>query len=130
MKSTVVFSCCARLAIMVVLLLTGITAVAWQGSALQQVQGTFGAPQKPASHIITIKDLKYEPETLTVHPGDTVVWQNHDIVVHTVTARNKSFDSPRIKPGASWSMTVRSSRGTQDYTCVPHPNMKGRLVIQ
>jgi plastocyanin len=35
---------------------------------------------------VEIREFKFEPETLTVHEGDTVVWKNDEIVPHTATA--------------------------------------------
>ena len=85
--------------------------------------------QSAATHIVTIKAMKYQPDQLEVKAGDTVEWKNEDIVAHTVTARDHSFDSGKIVPGKSWSTVVKSA-GTIDYGCVPHPNMKGKLVVK
>lgn len=80
-------------------------------------------------HIVAIKDMKYQPPTLTVEVGDTVEWKNKDIVSHTVTSVTKAFDSGTIKRGHSWKLVVKK-RGTFDYTCTLHPNMKGVLIVR
>jgi plastocyanin len=80
-------------------------------------------------HVVTIKDMKYQPATLTVEVGDTVEWKNEDIVSHSVTAVNKAFDSGTIRRGHSWELVVKK-RGTFDYTCTFHPNMKGVLIVR
>ena len=80
-------------------------------------------------HAVTIKGLKYLPPILTVKVGDTVEWKNADIVSHTVTAVNKSFDSDVILPGGSWKL-VAKKRETFNYFCTLHPNMKAKLVVQ
>lgn len=85
--------------------------------------------QSGATHTVIIKAMKYQPDQLEVKAGDTVEWKNEDIVAHTVTARDHSFDSGKIAPGKSWSTVVKSA-GTIDYGCVPHPNMKGKLVVK
>lgn len=86
--------------------------------------------QQPAAHThtILITGFKYQPDTLTVNAGDTVEWRNNDIVPHTVTAADKSFASPAIRPGSSWKFVAKKP-GTFLYTCSPHPNMHGKLIV-
>jgi plastocyanin len=80
-------------------------------------------------HVVTIKGLKYLPPILTVKVGDTVEWKNADIVAHTVTAVNKSFDSGVIPSGGAWKL-VAKKRGNFNYFCALHPNMKAQLVVE
>jgi len=92
-------------------------------------------PSKPADAVrkvntVTISQFKYQPDTLTVHEGDIVEWKNDDIVPHTATAVDKkAFDSGRIVKGASWRFTA-NKKGTFDYQCALHPNMKAKLIVQ
>jgi plastocyanin len=95
----------------------------WAGE--QKVAGT--APQ--TFHAVLIKDFKYQPSTLTVKVGDTIEWKNEDIVPHTVTAVDKSFDSDAIGTGRSWKSIVRTA-GDFDYFCTLHPNMRAKLIVQ
>lgn len=74
-----------------------------------------------------MKGISFQPAELAVHPGETVEFKNEDIVAHTVTADDGSFDSGLIQPGSSWKMTVQKA-GTVAYHCTPHPNMKAVLV--
>jgi plastocyanin len=85
--------------------------------------------EKPANHTILIGGFKYQPDTLTVSAGDTVEWQNNDIVPHTVTATDKSFSSGAIRPGATWKFVAKKT-GNFPYVCTPHPNMHGKLIVQ
>jgi len=82
----------------------------------------------PATHTVTIDGTRYEPATLTVNRGDTVVWINKDPFPHTVTAA-PIFDSGSIAAGARWSYTARKA-GDFAYICTLHPNMAGRLVVR
>src|ERR1035437_8382808 len=63
------------------------------------------ADQKPMpeAHEILIRGFMYQPDVVTLHIGDTVQWKNSDIVPHTVSAEDKSFNSGLIAPGATWS---------------------------
>jgi len=76
---------------------------------------------------VIMKGIRFQPAELTVHPGEMVEFKNEDIVAHTVTADDRSFDSGLIQPGSSWKMTIQKP-GTLAYHCTPHPNMKAILV--
>ena len=82
---------------------------------------------------VEIRDFKFEPATVTVHEGDTVVWKNDDSVLHTATEdvadKKPAFDSGNIQTGASWRY-VAQKKGTYNYICTVHPNMQGTLIVQ
>ena len=84
--------------------------------------------QEPATHTVSIDGTSFAPATLTVRRGERVVWINKDPFPHTATAAG-SFESGSIAAGASWRFTPRT-RGTFDYICTLHPNMKGTLVVR
>lgn len=82
---------------------------------------------KPQTHIIEIKDMSFQPENLTVHKGDTVVWMNKDIVAHDVTQENQTWASPPIINEASWKKEINQS---DSYYCSIHVVMKGTLTVE
>lgn len=86
-------------------------------------------PRKPVTHTVTIDATAYKPKTVTVAVGDTIVWVNRDLLVHTVTARNGSFDSRDIPAGGSWKHTVKAA-GLSAYACTYHTTMKGTLRVR
>ena len=63
---------------------------------------------KPVTHTVTIDGTRFQPDDLTIKPGESVVWVNHDPFPHTVTATAGGFDSKEIQPGKSW--TYKSSK--------------------
>jgi plastocyanin len=77
---------------------------------------------------VAIQGLVYVPETLSVRPGDVVVWTNNDPFPHTVTAAG-GFDSGPIAPGKSWRFTAKKT-GTYPYLCTLHTTMKGTLRVE
>ena len=93
--------------------------------------GPGSAPQKMVT--VAIRAFKFEPATVTVNVGDIVEWKNDDIVPHTATAdgeaQKPTFDSGTIQTGAKWRYLARN-KGTYNYTCTLHPNMKGELIVQ
>ncbi|MGH8272634.1 MAG: cupredoxin domain-containing protein [Gammaproteobacteria bacterium] len=90
--------------------------------------------------------LKFTPQTITVHVGDTVVWKNGSDLTHTVTdvpklaskagdatlpKGAKSFNSGYINPGKSYSHTF-TVPGTYHYFCIPHEalGMTGVVIVK
>ena len=80
-------------------------------------------------HVVAIEQFAFQPAVVRVAVGDTIVWDNRDIVPHTATARNKSWDSGDI-PAHGRRITIASTKGEQEFTCLYHSNMKGRLVVK
>lgn len=103
--------------------------------ALAVCASTFFAGLAPAqkqarqTHTVVIHNFAFQPTDLTVNVGDAIVWKNTDIVSHTVTAADGSFDSGEIKPGKSWKLVAKKA-GTFQYACSPHPNMQGQLTVK
>ncbi len=81
-----------------------------------------------ASHRVVVKAAAYDPEQVKAHVGDVVEWENQDIVAHTATASDKSWDVS-IMPGQSGRVVVKTP-GTFSYICRYHPNMKGELLVE
>lgn len=77
----------------------------------------------------TIRNLAYTPANIEITAGTTIVWRNSDQVDHSVTARDGTWDSGIIRPGATWQRTF-TEPGTYDFFCTPHPFMKGTIVVK
>ena len=77
----------------------------------------------------------YEPESITIESGSTVVWLNDDSTIHTVTSGtvdegpNGKFDSAIIDAGATYEYMFTSS-GVEDYYCIVHPWMIGTVTVE
>lgn len=82
---------------------------------------------KPQTHVVEILDMKFQPENLQVHKGDTVIWINKDIVAHDVTEDNKAWASPTLPNESSWKKVVTESAS---YYCSIHVIMKGKLTVE
>ena len=84
---------------------------------------------EPTTHTVTIEEMRFQPERLTVAPGDTIVWVNKDLVPHTATSEAGRFDSQTIQTAESWKFTART-RGEFAYICSFHPTMKAMLNVK
>ena len=79
-----------------------------------------------AAHAVLIEGFVYNPEALPVRVGDTVTWTNRDIVPHTVTAEDGSWDSGEIGAGETWTMIITDDFAGS-YFCVYHPGMQSKV---
>lgn len=75
-----------------------------------------------------IKSLSFQPNRIEIPAGTTVTWTNNDPLEHSVTAVDRSFDSGLIPPGGTWRYTF-TRPGTYQFNCVPHPFMKGVVIV-
>jgi plastocyanin len=79
-------------------------------------------------YTVEIKQMKFDPAEITVHKGDTIVFENKDMVAHDVTEeKNKAWTSGQLAPNASWKMVADKN---SDYFCSIHVVMKGKIKIE
>lgn len=109
------------------------TAALFGGSVLFTAKSALAlhvAPDSPkaVTHVVEIREFRFEPSDLVVSAGDTIRWINRDPVPHTATARDSTWDSGRIAAGGNWQM-VAVADGTADYFCVYHPNMTATVRV-
>jgi plastocyanin len=81
-----------------------------------------------AARTVVIENMQFAPAELHMRRGERVTWVNRDLVPHTATAKDGSFDSGPIAAGASWS-TVAAHAGRIPYACTFHPTMIATLVV-
>ncbi len=82
----------------------------------------------PHSFTVEIRKMKFYPEEITVHKGDTVIWINNDMVTHCITEeKTKAWTSSEIQAGSSWKKAI--TKGS-DYYCAIHQVMKGKILVQ
>ena len=79
---------------------------------------------------VSMKNIKFDPETVTVKPGDTVTWVNDDSVDHDVTADDFKSGEPGGMSGGATFKHKFTTAGTFDYVCSVHPGMEGSVVVK
>ena len=97
------------------------------GSALAMnpvVRTAFAA----ATVTVAIENFAFAPAELTVAPGTTVVWTNHDDIPHTVTGTKGAFKSHALDTDDSFSFTFEKA-GSYRYFCSLHPKMVGMVKV-
>ena len=125
----------ARLAGVLVVLLflvfaaAGPVVIVWERLGADAGSGAATAAEEGGGgggNTVGMAGLKFQPGTLTVAKGTTVVFDNDDTAPHTVTARSGVTDSGVIDPGKSFSLVAAESF---DYFCSIHPSMTAKLVV-
>lgn len=102
----------------------------WVGGALVALLwGSFVAPVGSAETVqIEIKNFAFQPKEVTVAPGTTVVWINHDETVHNVKNRDRKFASKALDTDDRFSF-VFDKAGDYAYFCALHPQMTGIVHV-
>lgn len=82
--------------------------------------------------------MYFSPKTITVKPGDTVVWVNEAEEEHNIASYPDGFPKGAApinshylkKKDEKWSYTF-SKEGTYEYHCIPHlpMGMRGKVVV-
>jgi len=77
-------------------------------------------PTHSSPNQVVVENFSFQPGTLTVAPGTTVTWVNHDDEPHTVNENNKTFKSGTLDTDGKFSYKF-TSPGTYSYFCSLHP---------
>jgi plastocyanin len=91
-----------------------------------------GAPQEPrvpASVQVNIEQFAYAPRSMTIAPGTTVVWTNHDDAPHTVTGKDREFNSNGLDTDDTFQHRF-DTPGTYHYFCALHPHMTCEIIVR
>jgi plastocyanin len=87
---------------------------------------------------VSMDELRFDPENVTVSAGGTVVWTNHDSVPHDVDGSGPGgkFTSGRlggIGRGGTYFFTFEEP-GSYEYVCRAHtglgPGMGGTITVK
>ena len=80
---------------------------------------------------VTMQNITFQPENVSVKSGDKVTWTNDESVGHDVTADDGSFKSGEpgaMKQGDTFSHAFDKA-GSFAYKCTVHPNMTGTVEV-
>jgi plastocyanin len=87
------------------------------------------ASEARAGDTIVIQNFDYAPPKLAVAAGTTITVKNADGTAHTVTAKDKSFDTGDVDGGATATITI-DRPGTYQYFCDIHNYMTGTIEVR
>jgi plastocyanin len=76
--------------------------------------------------VVSMRDAFFDPESLAISVGDTVIWRNQGTVSHTSTSGavcgpsgDGHWDSGNLLPGETFTH-VFPAAGEFPYYCIPH----------
>ncbi|MCR4327075.1 MAG: plastocyanin/azurin family copper-binding protein [Nanoarchaeota archaeon] len=85
---------------------------------------------EPKTHNIIVSGFEFTQSEILIKVGDTVIWTNMDFSSHTVTSDSgEELDSEYLGKGGTYSHTF-TKVGEYSYYCVPHPYMKGKVIVE
>lgn len=90
--------------------------------------GDDGGSAATEGDAVAIEDFQYKPENLKVKAGTKVTFTNKDEFAHTVTAKDKSYDSENMDKDAVFEHTY-DKPGTYEYFCAIHNSMTGKVTV-
>lgn len=85
----------------------------------------------PNKIVVAIRDFSFFPDTVRIRPGTEVTWVNCETDVadfHTATATGL-WDSGALNRGDSYTRRF-DANGNFGYFCIPHPFMRGAVIVQ
>ena len=109
--------------------LKGLVAACAATSLSSLCGGAARAASASKNHHVEIKGLVFVPGRLAVKPGDKITWINRDIVIHTATAKDGSWDTGSLENGASHTLTVTEGM-SGSYFCEFHPSMTAEIFVE
>ena len=97
-------------------------------AAALAITGNHSLATSPKRHNISIRSFDFEPQHIVVSVGDVITWTNEDLVPHTATASDESWDTGEIPKGNTRSVIVAEGMETS-YFCAFHPHMTGTIEL-
>jgi plastocyanin len=82
-----------------------------------------------ATVAVGITKFAFAPQEITVAPGTKVVWTNRDEAPHTVTSKDRSFDSKGMDTNDTYEHTF-ATEGDFGSLCAVHPFMTGVVHVR
>lgn len=83
----------------------------------------------PQTFNVNIQNFAFNPSSLSINSGDTIVWKNMDSVSHTIISDSgNEISSNSLSNGDIYSHTF-NQKGTFDYHCSIHPSMKAKIIV-
>lgn len=79
------------------------------------------------THNVEIKGFAFNPPVINIKKGDSITWTNQDGVGHTATG--DGFDTGILMKGESKTIAFNEV-GEFRYICTPHPNMRGKIIVE
>jgi plastocyanin len=91
--------------------------------------GALAGGRAAGSHIVTLKNIRFHPGTLSINRGDSVTW----VWAERASEHNVTFNGFHSRTQTHGSYSVRFTHsGTFSYRCTIHESegMRGKIVVR
>ena len=110
------------------------TAIAWTGPVENTAAVSLGTERvfniaSANKRVIWADDYGLTPARIRVAARTAVTWTNTSKQRHTITARDGSWTTGVIEPGASGAASI-TRPGTYEYICKDHPWSMGQIIVE
>ncbi|MDP2628271.1 MAG: cupredoxin family copper-binding protein [Nanoarchaeota archaeon] len=79
---------------------------------------------------VDVVGFSFSPSEIKIKVGETITWTNYDSAQHTITSDSgNELNSEYLSKGETYSHTF-TEKGVYEYHCIPHPYMKGRIIVE
>ena len=102
------------------LIFAAVTAAALSAIAVNAAQ----------QHVVSQKEKTFSAETITIKPGDQVVFKNDDEVTHNVFSNTSGMSFNLTQAPGESSSYVFNNEGTAEIRCAFHTKMKMTVVVR
>ena len=110
------------------LVILGLAACGGDNGGAEE-QGSSSEACPSGSVVISMDDLKFDPEDATADAGQEVCWVNEETIDHNaVDEETGKFRSELFGKDETFTTTI-DEPGTINYVCTVHPGMTGTLTI-
>lgn len=86
------------------------------------------AAQNAAPVVVEMTKLRFTPAEIAIRAGDSVAFLNRDLVPHTATARDQSFDTGILRQDERTEIAFPEA-GEFAYVCRFHRHMTGIIRV-
>ncbi|HEU5048493.1 MAG TPA: cupredoxin domain-containing protein [Rickettsiales bacterium] len=90
-----------------------------------------GSAAIAADQTVIQKDKSFQPAEITAKAGDTITFDNQDVITHNLYSKDagNEFEFPKQDPGQKEKLTLKSA-GKMTVHCAIHPKMKLVINVQ
>jgi plastocyanin len=104
-----------------------VTVVAGSESA-PAVEVARASVSQPAAEVSMV-GYEFQPPTVTIEAGGSVLWTNFDPEQHTATALDFQAWTTAVLSGGQTESVTFAEPGVYGYLCIIHPSMLGEVVV-
>jgi plastocyanin len=87
-----------------------------------------GARADDVNASVGIDNFAFTPAELTIKPGVTVTFENHDDTIHSIVGVGGVFRSKALDTNDKFTFKFDKA-GEYAYFCGLHPHMKGKIIV-